>query len=230
MGIGIRSSGFGSWASGVGLILLLAWGALGHARAKPAAPADGGLRILVRVYDYAGVSQGTLARAEGIASRIFREGGVEVAWLDCPTSHADEEKRPACALPSGGMPVDLRILSAAMAARVRSNRGELGQAIPASRAGSASAAWVFYARVEELVASGAASREEILGHAMAHEIGHLLLGPNHHSPRGIMRANWDRRYLEEANRGQLLFTREQAKLIRADVRARMDLSAATVPR
>jgi hypothetical protein len=49
---------------------------------------------------------------------------------------------------------------------------------------------IFYSRVDELAVQGRARGERILGHAMADDIGHLLLGPNAHSPRGIMRGLW----------------------------------------
>ena len=54
--------------------------------------------------------------------------------------------------------------------------------------------------------------------------------PDSHSHGGIMRANWDRKYLEEASGGQLLFMRGQARLIRADVQARSAMSEASVVR
>jgi len=38
--------------------------------------------------------------------------------------------------------------------------------------------------------SGALSDGVLLGHAVAHEIGHLLLGPNSHTSGGIMRPVW----------------------------------------
>jgi hypothetical protein len=41
------------------------------------------------------------------------------------------------------------------------------------------------ARGQQLVSKG-----QILGHAVAHEIGHLLMGTNSHSSRGLMRGNW----------------------------------------
>jgi hypothetical protein len=47
-------------------------------------------------------------------------------------------------------------------------------------------AYIFYPRVETMAADGDASLADILGHAMAHEIGHLLLGPSQ-PPVGIMR-------------------------------------------
>jgi len=213
-GIRIENSGLGA---GLGLGFLLAIGSVGSARTQAASSVEPRLQIIARVYNYAVVSRGTLLGAERESSRIFREAGVEVAWLDCPTSYAQEEKYPACAAPLGAMAVDLRVVPASMTERFRSNGEEAGMALPSSRTGGASAAWVFYQRVEDLAESQVATPSQILGHAIAHEIGHLLLGPKSHSRTGIMRGNWDRRYLQEASQGQLLFTRDQAGRIRAEV-------------
>lgn len=187
-------------------------------------------RITVRVYNYAGALRGTLLQAEEESSRIFHEAGVEVAWFDCPTTHAEEEKYPACALPLGAMAVDLKVLPAFMAERLRPGREEMGRALTSARAGIASTAWVFYERVEQAAASQVASQSQILGHAMTHEIGHLLLGSEQHSHGGIMRANWDRKCLEEASRGQLFFTRNEAELIRTEVLTRSEVVEASAPR
>jgi hypothetical protein len=66
-------------------------------------------------------------------------------------------------------------------------------------------------------------------YAVCNDFG-VRFGPDSHSQRGIMRANWDRKYLEEPSRGQLLFTRGQARLIRVDVQARSAMSEASVVR
>jgi len=189
-----------------------------------------GLRINVSVRSYVDVPRRTLVLAEEETSRIFRKAGVELAWVHCPTTHGEEERYPACQPPFDVGAVGLRILTSSMAARVRSSREEVGLAVRSAQAGSAADAWLFYERVERLAESEVASRDQILGYIIAHEIGHLLLGPDSHSPKGIMRANWDRKYLEEASRGQLLFTRDQARLIRAEVQARSALSQANVVR
>jgi hypothetical protein len=63
----------------------------------------------------------------------------------------------------------------------------------------------------------------VLAHVMAHEVGHLLLGTNAHSPTGIMRPSWQARELRSIIMGTLLFTSEQAGSMQAklsDVRAR----------
>ena len=51
-------------------------------------------------------------------------------------------------------------------------------------------------------------------HAMAHELGHLLL-PYGHSATGLMRANWDEADRRRAVRRQMNCTPEQAESIRA---------------
>jgi hypothetical protein len=61
---------------------------------------------------------------------------------------------------------------------------------------------------------------------VAHEIGHLLLGPYGHSDRGIMRAPWTEAELEIARRGGLRFSDREAKRIRTDVAARIAAAAA----
>ena len=219
--------GFRGWGSGsvVALSCLLTLSSLSYAGIQSGAGAQPELKITVRVYNYAGVSRGTLARAEEEASRIFREAGIETTWLDCPTSHAEEGALPACALLLGPAGVDVRIIPPSMATRLRSPRERLGLALP-SQGGFASSAWVFFHRVEELAKSGIASPSQILACALAHEIGHLLLGPNQHSSVGIMRAHLDRNELKRASQGQLLFTLSQCELIRAEVMSRAEAGRA----
>ena len=53
----------------------------------------------------------------------------------------------------------------------------------------------------------------VLAHAMAHEVGHLLL-PHGHSDTGLMRADWDADDLWSAANGELNFTAGQAESIR----------------
>jgi hypothetical protein len=222
-GFGVRGWGFGKV---IGLGLLLSTNAMILSAAPQASKTGQSLRITVGVYDYVHVMPGTLRQAEEETTRIFHLARVELEWLDCPTSVEEASKYPACEPPLGAMAVDLRILPQSMAARLRSSREQVGFALPSAQPGRASDAWVFYHRVEELAASKDASRSQILGIAIAHEIGHLLLGPDGHSARGIMRAKWGRRDLQEAARGQQLFTSKQGERIRAEVRARMGQSSA----
>jgi hypothetical protein len=46
----------------------------------------------------------------------------------------------------------------------------------------------------------------VLGFAVAHEIGHLLLGNNAHGAAGVMRAVWSRGELQRNDPADWLFT------------------------
>ena len=97
----------------------------------------------------------------------------------------------------------------------------LGEALACEPGAEMCIAQVFLDRVIERTAVGALSLEQVLGHAMAHEVGHLLLGSNSHSLRGLMRGKWSPEDLQRAAKGDLLFTPEQAKRMRGNVIARL---------
>jgi hypothetical protein len=52
---------------------------------------------------------------------------------------------------------------------------------------------------------------------MAHELGHLLLGTNSHSPTGLMRADWRTKDLTDMAQGGLVFSNEQAQKMKAEL-------------
>ncbi len=70
-----------------------------------------------------------------------------------------------------------------------------------------------------------ASTSQLLGHVMAHELGHLLLPYGAHVVAGVMRPEWDRAQVKNAAKGLLTFTPDQAALIRE----RLQASASPIP-
>src|SRR2546430_2570599 len=85
-------------------------------------------------------------------------------------------------------------------------------------------ATVYYEAVRHAKSDGAEfDIPIILGCAIAHEIGHLLLGSNSHSGSGVMKRRWDRKQFRQAMTGILLFTPEQTKRIQAEAQTRMRL-------
>ena len=66
--------------------------------------------------------------------------------------------------------------------------------------------FILYDRIEKLADRWDASRAEILGYAIAHEIGHLVLSTGVHTPEGIMNARWGPKSLPLAARGKLVFS------------------------
>ena len=57
-------------------------------------------------------------------------------------------------------------------------------------AGVGSLATVYADRVRVMAQRAGVDNAELLGRAMAHEVGHLLLGTNGHAAHGLMRASW----------------------------------------
>jgi hypothetical protein len=57
----------------------------------------------------------------------------------------------------------------------------------------------------------------ILGHAAAHEIGHLVMGSGSHSPRGLMRAGWKANELRDMAERRLLFTQQEGERMRVSI-------------
>jgi hypothetical protein len=81
---------------------------------------------------------------------------------------------------------------------------------------------VFYPLVEKLHSDCHASLSRVLGHVMAHEIGHLLLGLRSHSALGIMQPDWQGEALRRIGMGTLLFTVEQARNMREKLLAKSE--------
>jgi len=162
------------------------------------------LPLPVTVFDYANVPAQWLSRAEESMSRIYGEIGVEITWKD-----ARSEARTG--------------LIVLILPESRSTKESIPQSVIGYSSGTADerrrVAYVLYGRMDQfrLEQVPAIQRANLLGHLMAHEVGHLLLPVQSHSPSGIMRARWSRADLELAQQGRLRFTADQAESIRSKV-------------
>ena len=173
-------------------------------------------KLQVRLYDYARLSPAMIEWATGDAMEVLSKAGIPTHWLDCSMSLSDEELDPACRVSPGPTVVVLKILPRKMAERFTVPEGSFGFAMLSDKAnGFGSQAVVFYHRLTELAADMDSYRSVALGHILAHEIGHLLLGSGSHSSQGIMRATWQNADLEKAIRGKMRFTPKQAKRMKA---------------
>ena len=79
--------------------------------------------------------------------------------------------------------------------------------------------WIFYPRVKAYSADLGMHASQLLGHVIAHEMGHLLLPYGAHALAGVMRPEWDRAQVRHAAEGLLTFTPDQAALIRERLQA-----------
>jgi hypothetical protein len=188
----------------------------GHAQAVSSAVKRATPMITLRIYNH-GVSHALLVRSEGEATAILNHAGLQVGWVDCPLSAEESASYPACRNTMGSAEFTIKILTAADAQRIAMHRDDLGEALECLGDYSGCSAYVFYRDVRELARGEDVSDSQLLGHALAHEIGHLLLGARSHSANGIMRAHWHQEELYTIARAHLFFTEEQSERMRAEV-------------
>lgn len=156
------------------------------------APAAGGAEIgwsnvTVRVYDGAGVTRPVEDAALALAARTLAPAAVEVTWVRCGRRDAPAEGR--CSTPTRPGELVLRLVRSA---GVDEGRGavSLGHALLESGTGAGVLATVFVDRVSSLAEASSADVATVLGRAVAHELGHLLIGRSTHSDQGLMRPLW----------------------------------------
>lgn len=169
-------------------------------------------KINVRVHNYAQVSSEILTQAEVEAARIFGKAGVEITWTNCDPTRRGLGDAARCNQFLGPTNLGVRILP------------QFG-VIPGTDKETMGFALGYFAsvsvrRVKEDAAEFGVQPCVVLGPAIAHELGHLLLGSQGHTPTGIMRARWQGEDYQRAPRGAFNFTSQQAKSIRSEVNKR----------
>jgi hypothetical protein len=162
------------------------------------------LRLPVRVYNFSGADSDVLFQAEALARRIFQDAGIETEWIA-----VDEHSK-----------LDPSTLTVQIFAG-RSGRSDMkdafGIALIGEKESPSFLADVFFGNIEE----AATSRKEaaiLLGHVLAHEVGHLLLGAGHVSGTVMAGDLGGRHAAMEA--GRLRFSQSLAGRLRAAVARR----------
>ena len=200
------------WMAGLAVIAATGAGTLALAKNSPETQ-KGPVAMTLRVRDYAHVNRSVLLAAEGEATGILAQAGVTARWTDCPTSPGDLANYPNCQPPWQANDYVMNILPDSMAAMMGKSEDALGLATECAMGPSCTAS-VFYGRVSNLAGGDSAPADVLLARAMAHEIGHLLLGANSHSPTGIMRGHWSTHEFRLNARLDMLFTAGQSRRMR----------------
>jgi hypothetical protein len=224
----------------VPLSVLLSALLLCAASGRSAAPflPDPDRSLTVRIYDYAQPGDAIRARATQVAARVLASAGVATTWLDCPLTMEQMQSNHACDSETGPSDLVMRLLSPEMHPAVSSQTQTFGYALVDANS-TPRIASILFENVERLAferdldsSYGAIHRSlpyqryvaVLLGHVLAHEIGHLLLGTNQHSREGLMQARWDAATTEHAITRRLEFSPRQAKTLRKQLLSRINRS------
>ena len=182
-----------------------------------AEPEVGELRDLpIHFYNLASVPERCLGRALSRAGAVLASAAINPVWLpgeaDAPEARiVDLGKQKD---PKGPDPVkrESLVLVLAKSVPVSYAPGALGIAFPSSDTGVS--AIVFYDRINKFTLTQQADGPTVLGLAIAHEIGHMLLRSSAHSEFGIMKSLWTRSDLQCAEARLARFTRAERDTIR----------------
>ena len=133
------------------------------------------LSLVVRIYNAYGVPADELAAARAVVEHILKDADVAVTWPQCP-----------CDARVGAAELVVRIAAAPPA----SDAATLGFSYIDVDRKAGTLATVFADRVRTLARRAGVDESELLGRAIAHEVGHLLLGTHDHDRDGLMRGEW----------------------------------------
>lgn len=181
------------------------------AQARPTKPIPA--IVSISIFNDARVPSKVLDAGEARTSRILSRAGIQVEWLNCTAVPPPIEPLPTpalCSAISYPSHLSVRIVS-----HWRSLSGDTFGESFQDQSGTGCYADIYFPRLSTSEARKFVRDGDMLGYVIAHEIGHLLLGANSHSPFGLMRAHWQPDDLRLASRGGLYFTSAQATFIRS---------------
>jgi hypothetical protein len=163
--------------------------------------------VQVMVYDYADLKPESLHRVVALTQQILSGAGLSVQVQLCRGSLA-----VSCEGQSGfTRSLVVRVVAGASKTNDSVLRSPLGQSMADHQGGTYAS--VFMERIQDAAAEANVPRDIVLAYAVAHEVGHLLLGSDAHTPRGVMKGNWDRKDYEAMNQNQFHFVEGQAHLL-----------------
>ncbi len=179
------------------LTVLIAIGLTGTARTAVAKPEDP-IAVVVYVTNQAEIPPSVFTHALAEATRIYSGIGVSLLWTESPA--ADYH-------------FTVRIISKPLGLHRVIDLHALGAA-PGTKQMHGKLAYAYYGPIERLAQGSGTDVGLVLGHVIAHELGHLLLPHDSHTMIGVMGNGWDQAQVERAKKGELTFTTGQGKAIR----------------
>lgn len=189
--------------------------------------------IVVRVYDGTQAERALRIGAIRQASGILAATGLAVAWHDCT---GDAVLRHCDHLP-GGRTLIVRIAPrfvsspAVAGSRIETRHDAdasgliLGFAVVEPSSGGGVMATVFLDRVHAVARRAGIDAAVLLGRAISHEVGHLLLASNAHADSGLMREVWTDVELALDRRDDWLFTAAEESRLHQSLRQRPAFTA-----
>jgi hypothetical protein len=158
----------------------------------------------VIVHNRAGIPAAQMSEAKIIVNRIYSSAGVRLVWYSVNATL----RRIAFSGPK------LRLMVVTEAAANRIGYPANAVAFTPGHRRPGALAYVLEHRVRAVARGYSVSPAAVLGAAMAHEIGHMLLKSGH-TESGLMRAEFNQADFRRLARGELLLTADVSRELRA---------------
>ena len=164
--------------------------------------------LQVQVYDYAGLSPAALHEFITRTQEVLASSGVSLEVDVCARGAAPCESHTG-----SSRQVVIRVV-ADTGKNMKNVRVEkLGMSVAGHDGGTYGT--VFLKSAEEKASDANLPRSIVLAYAAAHEVGHLLLGDQVHTPRGLMKATWDTNDFQAMAQNNLHFSPEQTRELKS---------------
>jgi hypothetical protein len=191
----------------------------GFSEAKTVSDISFPLLVTGHVVNMTELSGEILAEAENEAGQIFQAARIQVRWLNCSTPPEFIRNPDPCNTPLGPADLTLRLTKRPVPTEMGLRLNVIGLAANTEQGGVC--AFVFCDRIKEMVKETQLPFSRVLSCAMAHEMGHLLMGKRPHSSRGLMREDWDEKDLRSMAMRPMSFFSQESDLMRLNLKRRM---------
>jgi hypothetical protein len=161
--------------------------------------------LQVQAYDYTGLSPAALHEFVTRTQEILSGAGISVEVDVC----ARGVSTPCESRRGSSRQVMIRVVDGAPKNRKNVRWQDLGRSIVDHDGGAY--ATVFLKLAEDEAAETNLPRILVLSYAAAHEVGHLLLGEEAHTPQGLMKAHWETDDFQAMAQNRFHFTPEQTQ-------------------
>jgi hypothetical protein len=167
---------------------------------------------------YVGSNQ-LVANAERVATSIFAGAGISVQWRRGEPASRPPDSVVIRVTLSEETPEDLPLETLA-----------LSHPFAGSHAATDAGITVFYKKLRGMAGS-TVPEQVLLGHVLAHEIGHVLECQDGHSAEGVMKARWNRKDLLAMQDAPLRFAPQDTILLHngLELRRKQTLAGLLVP-
>ena len=190
--------------NGFGVVVIALVTSTAHAQTRWA-----GADLPVRVFDLTGQRDDQRQVALETATAVLATAGVRILWTRCVSAGSSDT---GCSAPRRDTELVLRVMQTSPTWR-RQEGVSMGDSVIDRGSQSGVLATVYADRVSWVASRAGMTPAVLLGLAIAHELGHLLLGSSHTSA-GIMRRSWTLNELRWSRPGDWQFTKEQTAVLR----------------